>query len=97
MPYKPIKHAQNPMGDSQVAAVGEFLGHLTKVIKDCPPVPDQGGRDSISVENILKLIDTLYEKYAHSLSSFYYDIRTGERVEGYTEKEFKEQKEIGFY
>ena len=92
MPYKPLKHVVNPMGDNAIAAVDQYLGRLVQVIKDCPVEPDDTGRGYIYVDNILKMIDLCFEKYRHSLGSFYMDNRTGERV---TEKEFKEQKSIG--
>ena len=96
MPFKPIKHVVNPMGENAIAAVDQYLGRLVQVIKDCPVEPDDTGRGYIYVDNILKMIDACFEQYRHSLGSFYMDIRTGERVEGYTEKEFKEQKAIGY-
>ena len=92
MPYKPIKHVVNPMGDNAIAAVDQYLGRLVQVIKDCPVEPDDTGRGYIYVDSILKMIDLCFEKYRYSLGSFYMDSRTGERV---TEKEFKEQKSIG--
>ena len=76
-----IKHVSNPWGENQILAVGEYLEKLVPVIKACPTVPDEAGRDSISVENILKIIDTLFDKYKHSLGGFDYDRYTGERVE----------------
>jgi hypothetical protein len=76
-----IKHASNPWGENQILAVAEYLEKLIPVIKECPAVPDTAGRDSISVENILKIIDTLFEKYKHSVGSFDYDRFTGERVD----------------
>jgi len=92
MPYKPIKHVVNPMGDNAIAAVDQYLGKLVQVIKDCPVEPDDTGRGYLYVDNILKMIDLCFKQYRHSLGSFYMDNRTGERV---TEKEFKEQKSIG--
>ena len=92
MPFKPIKHVVNPMGENAIAAVDQYLGRLVQVIKDCPVEPDDTGRGYIYVDNILKMIDLCFEKYRYSLGSFYMDNRTGERV---TEKEFKEQKSIG--
>ena len=76
-----IKHVSNPWGENQILAVAEYLKKLIPVIKECPTVPDMAGRDSISVENILNIIDTLFEKYKHSVGSFDYDRFTGERVD----------------
>ncbi len=76
-----INHVSNPWGENQILAVGEYLEKLIPVIKECPTVLDEAGRDSISVENILAIINTLFDKYKHSLGGFDYDRYTGERVE----------------
>jgi hypothetical protein len=77
-----IKHMANPMGDSAVGNVKIFVTRLRDVIDKCPTVPDEAGRDSISKDNVLKMLDTLFSQYAEQLSSFDYDRNTGEKLKG---------------
>ena len=76
-----IKHMTSPLGDTAVGAVGQYLEHLIPAIKEYPAMPDEAGRDVISVEHVLKIIDTLFDSAKESWGSFDYDRYTGERVE----------------